>query len=102
MGWRLLDSENTPAGRAPDARNWGMGLATASPEAYMAQQDKPRDAGIPDDPAGREPAEGARDNVNADSESSGISNRPIEQEQREQQNLPPRGESKRERGEHDA
>lgn len=40
-----------------------------------------------------EPAEGSRENVNTDGE-SGITNRPIEEEQRDQQNLPPRGERK--------
>lgn len=56
----------------------------------MAEQD-PRDTSIPNEPTEQEPAEGSRENVN---EESGISNRPIEEEQREQQNLPPRGEKK--------
>jgi hypothetical protein len=54
---------------------------------------EPRDTSIPNDPSSKEPAEGSRENVNVDEE-SGITNRPIEEEQREQQNLPPRGESK--------
>jgi hypothetical protein len=58
----------------------------------MPSQKGPRDTGIPDDPAGQEKAEGSRDNVDVE---GGISNRPIEEEQRDQQDLPPRGESRR-------
>lgn len=54
---------------------------------------EPRDTSIPNDPSNREPAEGPRENINTDEE-TGITNRPIEEEQREQQNLPPRGENK--------
>lgn len=54
---------------------------------------EPRDTSIPNDPSSKEPAEGSRQDVNPDQE-SGITNRPIEEEQREQQDLPPRGESK--------
>jgi hypothetical protein len=54
---------------------------------------EPRDTSIPNDPSSKEPAEGSRENVNTDQE-SGITNRPIEEEQREQQDLPPRGDSK--------
>jgi hypothetical protein len=56
--------------------------------------------GAPNDPSTKEKAEGSRDNVNVediqhdDPGEAGISNRPIEEEQREQQNLPPRGRSK--------
>jgi hypothetical protein len=63
----------------------------------MADADAPRDDSFGKD---REPAEGSRDNVNIEQPSTGsergggITNRPIEEEQREQQNLPPRGEAK--------
>jgi hypothetical protein len=64
----------------------------------MAERTTTPDSSVPRTPP-RDPAEGARENVNIEEAASGISNRPIEQEQREQQNLPPRG---RTRGEHDA
>jgi hypothetical protein len=51
----------------------------------------PMDTSIPNESSNKERAEGSRDAMN---EESGITNRPIEEEQREQQNLPPRGESK--------
>jgi hypothetical protein len=54
---------------------------------------EPRDTSAPNEPSGREPAEGSRENVNTNEE-SGTTNRPIEEEQRDQQNLPPRGERK--------
>jgi hypothetical protein len=54
---------------------------------------EPRDTSIPNDESRKQPAEGSRENVNT-SEESGITNRPIEEEQRDQQNLPPRGERK--------
>jgi hypothetical protein len=54
---------------------------------------EPRDTSIPNEPRRRDPAEGSRGNVNTNQE-SGASNRPIEEEQRDQQNLPPRGERK--------
>ena len=57
----------------------------------MADSTEPRDTSIPNQAANQEPAEGSRDNENVE---SGISNRPIREEQREQQNLPPRGRSK--------
>jgi hypothetical protein len=52
---------------------------------------EPRDTSIPNQASNKEPAEGSRENENVE---SGISNRPIEDEQREQQNLPPRGRNK--------
>ena len=58
----------------------------------MADSTDPRDTSIPDQASNKEPAEGSRANENIE---SGITNRPIEEEQREQQNLPPRGKSKR-------
>jgi len=54
---------------------------------------EPRDTSIPNEQPRRTPAEGSRENVNTDEE-SGITNRPIEEEQREQQDLPPRGDRK--------
>ena len=65
----------------------------------MADSHDPRDMSIPNDPSSKEKAEGSRDNVNIERPAgergeSGITNRPIEEEQREQQNLPPRGRSK--------
>ena len=57
----------------------------------MAEASGPRDTSIPNQAANKEPAEGSRENQNVE---SGITNRPIEEEQREQQNLPPRGKSK--------
>jgi hypothetical protein len=54
---------------------------------------EPRDTSVPNEPSSREPAEGSRENVNTNEE-SGTTNRPIEEEQRDQQNLPPRGERK--------
>lgn len=60
----------------------------------MPKQTRPDDGkGIPNDPSAKEPAEGSRENVNT-SDGAGITNRPVEEEQREQQNLPPRGQSK--------
>ena len=54
---------------------------------------EPRDTSVPSEQSRKQPAEGSRENVNT-SEESGITNRPIEEEQRDQQNLPPRGERK--------
>jgi len=57
----------------------------------MAEPNGPRDTSIPNEASNKEKAEGSRQNENVE---SGITNRPIEEEQREQQNLPPRGHSK--------
>lgn len=54
---------------------------------------EPRDTSVPNEESRRDSAEGSRENVNTNEE-AGISNRPIEEEQRDQQNLPPRGERK--------
>ena len=43
---------------------------------------EPRDTSVPNEQSRKQPAEGS------------IANRPIEEEQRDQQNLPPRGERK--------
>ena len=57
----------------------------------MADATDPRDTTIPNQAANTEKAEGSRENAN---ESTGITKRPIDQEQKEQQSLPPRGKSK--------
>jgi hypothetical protein len=54
----------------------------------MAEPVDPRDTSIPNQPSSKEKAEESRENENVE---SGIGNRPIAEEQREQQNLPPRG-----------
>ena len=54
----------------------------------MSQEQDPR--GTPDDRLSQERPESSTDSEGV--ESSGSSNRAIEEEQREQQNLPPRGE----------
>jgi hypothetical protein len=54
---------------------------------------EPRDTSVPNEQSRKQPAEGSRENVNT-GEESGISNRPIEEEQRDQQNLPTRGDRK--------
>ena len=54
----------------------------------MAEPTPPRDTSIPNEQSNKEPAEGSRENVE-----SGISNRPIAEEQAERQNVPARGES---------
>jgi hypothetical protein len=54
---------------------------------------EPRDTNIPNEQPRRDPAEGSRENVNTNEE-SGITDRPIVEEQHDQQNLPPRGERK--------
>jgi hypothetical protein len=61
----------------------------------MADSRGPRNE-VRNDPSMKEKAEGSRDNVNVEDteREGGISNRPIEEEQREQQNLPPRGRDK--------
>jgi hypothetical protein len=58
----------------------------------MPDQNEPRETSIPNDPAAKDKAEGSRGNESV--EGSGITNRPIEEEQREQQDLPPRGDRK--------
>jgi hypothetical protein len=63
----------------------------------MANQNEPRDtrtSDVPNRASNQEQAEGSRENVNESEEGGGVSNRPIAEEQAEQQNLPPRGSSK--------
>jgi hypothetical protein len=68
----------------------------------MADRNEPRDTRTSDIPeresndlpnraSNQEKAEGSRENTNVE---SGITNRPIAEEQEEQQNLPPRGSGK--------
>ena len=58
-------------------------------------------ADTPNQAANKEPAEGSRENVDTggdddagNDDAGGISNRPLSEEARRQQNLPPRGEAK--------
>ena len=57
----------------------------------MAEPADPRYTSIPNEASNKEQAEGSRDNQNVE---SGITNRPIREEQEEQQQLPPRGQSR--------
>jgi hypothetical protein len=57
----------------------------------MPQEKEPRDTSIPNQASNKEKAEGSRQNVE---DGGGISNRPIEEEQERQDNLPPRGKSR--------
>jgi len=57
----------------------------------MAEPAGPPDPSIPNQPSTEAPAEGSRENENVEGV---ISNRPIAEEQREQQSLPPRGRTK--------
>jgi hypothetical protein len=57
----------------------------------MAEPTDPRDTSIPNEQSDKEKTEGSRGNQNVESE---ITNRPIREEQEEQQQLPPRGQSK--------
>lgn len=45
-------------------------------------------------PENKEPAEGSRDTTGAADEAGGITNRPLEREEREQEEVPPRGQRK--------
>jgi hypothetical protein len=56
----------------------------------MAEPTDPRDTSIPNEQSDKEKTEGSRGNQNVE---SGITNRPIREEQEEQQ-VPPRGQSK--------
>lgn len=60
----------------------------------MAEQTR-RDEQMPNRASDMEKAEGSRDTAKGNAEQgSGISNRPREAEQQEQESLPPRGQSK--------
>jgi hypothetical protein len=63
----------------------------------MTERHDPHDistSDIPNRASNQEKTEGSRENVNVNEEGGGISNRPIAEEQAEQQSLPPRGSSK--------
>jgi hypothetical protein len=47
-------------------------------------------------PENKEPAEGSRDTVGATDNAGGITNRPLDREEREQEEVPPRGRTKEE------
>lgn len=47
-------------------------------------------------PENKEPAEGSRETTGASDEAGGITNRPLETEEREQEEVPPRGRTKEE------
>lgn len=55
-----------------------------------------QDKNWPNQAANKEPAEGSRENVGAGDEGGGITNRPLAEEEREQEQLPPRGQSREE------
>ncbi len=60
----------------------------------MAEQTTPeRDDTMPNRAANMEKAEGSRENATAN-EAGGITNRPLERERREQEEVPPRGQNK--------
>ena len=52
------------------------------------EQDRPNQA------ANKEPAEGSRENAGADDRAGGITNRPLDREREEQEDVPPRGRAK--------
>ena len=54
------------------------------------EQDRPNQA------ANKEPAEGSRENAGASDNAGGITNRPLDREEKEQEQVPPRGEAKHE------
>ena len=74
------------------------------PKQSRPDSEKPGTLGAPNDASMKEPAEGSRENVNIGAEAddrehgggkgAGITNRPLEEEQREQAELPPRGTAK--------
>jgi hypothetical protein len=73
------------------------------PKQSRPDSEKPGTLGAPDEPPMREPAEGSRENVNISEANEsdrgrgnggGITNRPLEQEEHEQAELPARGKAK--------
>jgi hypothetical protein len=61
----------------------------------MPKQTRPDDEkSIPTQAANKEPAEGSRETVEADENAGGITNRPLDEEQANQERVPPRGENK--------
>jgi hypothetical protein len=59
----------------------------------VAEQPRSRNAGVENDPSPKDRAEEPRDNVNV--ETGGISDRPLPEENENQERLPPRHESNR-------
>jgi hypothetical protein len=53
-----------------------------------------RDSTMPNRAANKEPAEGSRENVGASEDAGGITNRPLKEEEDEQEQVPPRGQNK--------
>ena len=47
-------------------------------------------------PENKEPAEGSRETVGGSEDAGGITNRPLDREEQEQREVPPRGEAKHE------
>jgi hypothetical protein len=74
------------------------------PKQSRPDSEKAGTLGAPNDASMKEQAEGSRENVNVSSgpgegqrgseNAGGITNRPLEQEQQEQSELPPRGTAK--------
>lgn len=61
------------------------------------KQNRTRDDTMPNRASNMEPAEGSRDTSKDERNSGGITNRPLDQEQHEQEQLPDRGHSQSER-----
>jgi len=55
----------------------------------MPDQSRSNDPNMPNQAANKEPAEGSRETVGG-----GITNRPIEEEKKNQERVPPRGDNK--------
>lgn len=74
------------------------------PKQSRPDAETPEPPGAPNDASTKEQAEGSRENVNVSSganagqraggNAGGITNRPLEQEEQEQAELPPRGKSR--------
>jgi hypothetical protein len=58
------------------------------------KQTRPDDDTTPNRSANMEKAEGSRENVDANDDAGGITNRPLSREQHEQEEVPPRGQNK--------
>jgi len=61
----------------------------------MAEQNR-KDSDMPSRASNMEPAEGSRETVQSGGEASGITNRGLERERQEQEELPPRGRARSE------
>jgi hypothetical protein len=76
-----------------------MACDSAPVEGVTMAEQKNRQSGddVPNRASSMEPAEGSRETVESGSthqQGAGITNRPLEQEQQEQESLPPRGQNK--------